>query len=281
MVEEAKLDVLAILTPSHEEHVALAIERRIHVFSEKPLSLNVERSRALYRLAEKADVILETGLMRLHDGALRSIRAKVREHHPKSAFFIKCDGSDASRRREMLPDGFDTYSFNDRLVPDVPAGLSERQTAVLKQLLWSGAHLLTALVDLFPGAQARDTFLTDSGAIHCTFTGNDDEVLRLSLLVTRVPAYFEEVRLIGGRWLGLMEFDSPYQHPGRSRTTSYEGETDVVETHREFRQSPFRRMWESLHQRIAAFQQHDAGANAVPLECQIEELALDAARLAS
>lgn len=63
MLDEAKLDALIVATPtgSHFELVNSALERNIHVFCEKPLTLNSEQSIALAKTASDHGLVAQVG----------------------------------------------------------------------------------------------------------------------------------------------------------------------------------------------------------------------------
>jgi predicted dehydrogenase len=280
MLNTAQMDALVVLTLSHEECVEIAIDRGLHVFTEKPLSLDVSRSIGLCKAAKQAGVVLDVGLMRLHDRALQTARVEFPRGCARAGLFLRCDGSDASRRREMLSASMKPSTFDLAPPPHLPDHLSEKQVGVLTRLLWSGTHLLTALVTLFPGAVAYDTKLGSDGSLVCGFTGAAGEVIHVSLLNTHVPVYFDQIRVVAPERVGVLEFESPYQHPGRSKITIHTSSPSQASFCYNFEESAFRRMWESFHRRVKG--EADEGENAIStsVECEVETLALSAAQLA-
>lgn len=281
LLRGAAVDALVILTPSHEQQIDVAIDHGIHVFTEKPISLDAAVSRRLVERAAKARVVLEVGLMRLYDPALQVAHEGVAAVPPSSAFFMKYDGSDAVRRRQLLARDVETYTFDSSSAARAPEGLSARQSAVLEQLLWSGAHLLSALAALFPRCRPARTSIAPDRSIHCEFAGAQGEILQLSLLAATVPVYHEEIRLVAPCRLTSLAFGSPYQHPGWSRVTVHGGAESPVSTRQEFHRSAFRAMWSAFHGELTGGAAGASVRHSASLACEIEQLALDAARLAS
>jgi predicted dehydrogenase len=63
MIDKSALDSMIVATPSrsHGEIVQYALERNLHVFVEKPFSINVEEGRKLAELAEKKNLVNQVG----------------------------------------------------------------------------------------------------------------------------------------------------------------------------------------------------------------------------
>jgi len=76
MLEAVDLDAVIIATPTrmHEAMVRTALERDIHVFCEKPLTLSSEDSMALSKLAERRGLVTQVGYHNKFVGAFREVR---------------------------------------------------------------------------------------------------------------------------------------------------------------------------------------------------------------
>lgn len=76
MLEAADLDAVVIATPSraHDPMVRAALERGIHVFCEKPFSLNWEEAERLADLAEQKNLVNQVGYHYRYVGAFREMK---------------------------------------------------------------------------------------------------------------------------------------------------------------------------------------------------------------
>jgi len=77
MLAEADLDAVVIATPSssHAPMVRAAFERGLHVFCEKPLTLDAAESEELSRLAEERGLVTQVGYHNRHVAAFREARS--------------------------------------------------------------------------------------------------------------------------------------------------------------------------------------------------------------
>jgi predicted dehydrogenase len=76
LIERARPHALIVATPTrtHGEISRYALERRIHVFVEKPLCLSVEEGRELVGLAERAQAVNQVGYHYRFTGAFREVK---------------------------------------------------------------------------------------------------------------------------------------------------------------------------------------------------------------
>ncbi len=76
MLDQADLDAVVIATPSrlHDDMVRQALERGLHVFCEKPFSLDWKTSEALADLAEAKGVVNQVGYHYRHVGAFQEMK---------------------------------------------------------------------------------------------------------------------------------------------------------------------------------------------------------------
>lgn len=79
MIDVAKPDVVFICTPTvfHEEIARYAIEKNIHLLCEKPLTTDVYKSLALYKLAKEKGVYHTTGLQYILDPVVREAKNMI------------------------------------------------------------------------------------------------------------------------------------------------------------------------------------------------------------
>jgi predicted dehydrogenase len=77
MLERAELDAVVVATPSssHAEMVEAAISRGLHVFCEKPLTLDPEASTRLERLARERGVVTQVGYHNRYVGAFEEVKS--------------------------------------------------------------------------------------------------------------------------------------------------------------------------------------------------------------
>lgn len=78
---EPKLDglVVATSTPSHAALVRKALQARIPVFCEKPISAKIAESVSIVHLAERLGIPVQVGFQRRSDPELRALRARIQE----------------------------------------------------------------------------------------------------------------------------------------------------------------------------------------------------------
>lgn len=77
MLEEVELDAVVIATPSssHARMVRRALERGLHVFCEKPFTLNPRDAEALSALSRERGVVTQVGYHNRFVGAFREVKA--------------------------------------------------------------------------------------------------------------------------------------------------------------------------------------------------------------
>jgi predicted dehydrogenase len=262
-------DMLVVLTGFHDDLIAAGLAAGRHVFTEKPVTTDPARTRALRQQAEAAGLLLEAGAMRACDPALHALLAAVPD--PSGGWLVKADGADEAARRRTLPAGFDPYTFAADPPPAVPAGLDSRQAAALTTLLWEGYHLLTVLAIAVPGATAATCAIDDATrAVHATVTSPAGHLY--SLMISRPPdgTFAEQARLTGTGTSATLDFPPPYSGQPATLTTAGATATGFAD--------PFTRMWNQVSARLS-----DGTTGTSPsmiLAGQVEELALGLARAA-
>ncbi|WTW91921.1 Gfo/Idh/MocA family oxidoreductase [Streptomycetaceae bacterium NBC_01309] len=264
-------DVLVVLTGVHDTLIAQAIAAGRHVVTEKPVSLDLERTRELRDRAHAAGVMLEVGAMRAHDPALHALLAAVPA--PTGGWLVKADGVDEAARRRVLPHGFAPYTFAGDPPQPTPADLGPQQLAALQVLLWQGYHLLTALVLAAPAARAHTCVLDDRGTLHATVTSGDGHAFTLVVAPAPPGCFHEQIHLADPRHAATLNFAPPYRAPAATTVTVH---TAPAGTESGFR-DPFAALWTAVHQRLAG--QHPADLpTGIDLAVRVEELAADLAR---
>ena len=76
MIDEESLDFVVVATPTkyHYQMVKYAIEKGLHVFCEKPFSLNVEEGKELVDLAVKKGIVNQVGFHNHFIGTFRELK---------------------------------------------------------------------------------------------------------------------------------------------------------------------------------------------------------------
>ncbi|MEU0516317.1 Gfo/Idh/MocA family oxidoreductase [Streptosporangium sp. NPDC006007] len=264
-------DMLVVLTGVHEELIDAALSAGAHVFTEKPVSLDLARSRALVEQARTAGLLLEVGGMRAHDPALHAALAAVPE--PAGGWLVKADGLDETARQRLLPDGFALYTFADDPPQPVPPGLEGHQVAALQILLWQGYHLLTALVLAAAGAAPAACVVDPVGQwLHATLRGPAGQLFTLIIGATPAGVFHEQIHLADAVEAATVDFARPYETAAATRlTTSADGERSGFG-------DPFAAMWAAIDERLSA--QHPADLpTSADLALRVEELALGLATM--
>ncbi|MGH3124240.1 MAG: Gfo/Idh/MocA family oxidoreductase, partial [Streptosporangiaceae bacterium] len=260
-------DMLVVLTGVHDALIGAGLAAGRHVFTEKPVTLDIARTRELRRQARAAGLLLEVGAMRACDPALHALLTAVPE--PTGGWLVKADGMDADARKRLLPAGFASYTFAADPPPTVPADLDGTQAAALQTLLWEGYHLLTALVIAVPRAAAATCALdAATRAVHATVTDAGGHLY--TVVIGRAPAggFTEQVHLTGLAASATLDFPPPYS-PGQSaRLTTATGTTGTFA-------DPFTCMWAEVSRHLAG--EHPVPGSAGIAE-RVEQLALHLAR---
>ena len=260
-------DMLLVLTGFHDDLIAAGLAAGRHVFTEKPVTTDPARTRALRQQAEAAGLLLEAGAMRACDPALHALLTAVPD--PAGGWLVKADGADEAARRHALPSGFAPYTFDADPPPVIPGGLDSRQAAALTTLLWEGYHLLTVLAVAVPGACAATCAIDDATrAVHATVTSPAGHLY--SVVIGRAPdgTFTERACLTGAGASATLDFPPPYSGQSAALTTAGTTATGFAD--------PFTCMWDQVSARLAA----PAGPSpSMILAERVEQLALGLARV--
>ncbi|MFI9206395.1 Gfo/Idh/MocA family protein [Streptomyces sp. NPDC053048] len=260
-------DMLAVLTGVHDTLIDQALDAGLHVFTEKPVSLDVERTRALISKARRAGRLLEVGAMRAHDPALHALLAAVPD--PAGGWLIKADGADEAARRAVLPPGLAPYTFAADPPQPTPAHLSDDQLAALRILLWQGYHLLTALVLAVPDARPGACTLAAHGqGLTATAHGRAGALFTLAIVPATPGDFREQIHLAGGDFTATLDFARPYEPAAGTRLTT----RPSLDRNAGFG-DPFTAMWNAVGQRLSGQHPADLPTSAA-LALRVEELAL-------
>lgn len=278
MLEE-DIDMVVILSQNHEDFIEKSLQSNKHVFTEKPVSLDLQYSYELQKMAVSRGLMLEVGLMRLHDKVVEEFYKKIPPESIKSGVFFKSDGIDALVRRSLLPKKIDTYNFHKSAPPIVPDKLNNKQILILKTLLWSGIHLMATLCQKFREVYVLACFSNeDVSSVVCILTTPHHQQFTLTICNTNSPIYIEDVRLISEHRAGSLEFSSPYIMGGLTQGTIVEQDDIYVHSENITNYEPsFFSMWGH----IARTLEENEKKNSLSLDIalQVESLARQAAEM--
>ncbi len=274
---DKNIDMVVILSPNHENLINDALDAGKHVFTEKPISLDIEHSRLLVKKAKNLKLILEVGLMRFHDIAIKSFFNQVSCREIVSGFFYKADGSDKVIREAVMPKKLEAYNFSQAETPLVPLNLTEQKLKVLKKLLWSGIHLITVLCSYFPELKVIFCKMSDSDkSVSCLLVTKDDKQFLLNISETEVESYNEGIQFIGQSTIGSLEFSSPYLLDNYTKVKiETNNSIEIVSDNQSNYKSSFVTMWENIFTNVSSGKQ----SNSAELALRVEQIARDAAEI--
>lgn len=136
-------------TPSHYQYAKYALQKRKHVFVEKPLCETLEEAEMLIKLAEEAEVKTQVGHVERFNPAIQSIA-----NLPLNPLFIE-----AHRLAHFNPRGTDVAVILDLMIHDIDLILSMVKANV-KQVHANGVAIISKTADI---ANARIEF--DNGCV--------------------------------------------------------------------------------------------------------------------
>lgn len=103
MLENKELDAVFIASPSgfHCEHITKALEKGLHVFSEKPLGLYLEEAEKVQEAVEKhPDQLFMLGFMRRYDRSYAAVKKKIDNGDIGDPVLIRCYGLDPAAKMD-------------------------------------------------------------------------------------------------------------------------------------------------------------------------------------
>ncbi|GAA3786369.1 hypothetical protein GCM10022206_27870 [Streptomyces chiangmaiensis] len=255
----------------HDSLIEEALDAGVHVVTEKPVCLDLMRTRKLAARAKDAGLLLEVGAMRAHDPALHVALAHVPE--PTGGWLVKADGVDEAARRRLLPPGFAPCTFEQDPPQPVPDHLAPHQVTALQILLWQGYHLLTALVLAVPGTTATACHLDPAGqSVHALLHGPAGEPFTLVIGATPAGVFREQIHLADPAAAATIDFARPYEPAATTQLTTTDGIQSGFG-------DPFAAMWNAADARLSG--QHPADLpTSADLALRVEDLALALAGLA-
>ncbi|CAN5224541.1 Gfo/Idh/MocA family oxidoreductase [soil metagenome] len=240
-VFDRKPDAVVVATPDayHAEIIIKALERGLHVFTEKPLCYDVADARRVRDARDNARKVVQVGYMKRFDPAYLALRDLLgRRKGPLRAVSVDVVDSDA----------WAYTAHRDLLVPDdVPPALIEenraRRTAQVNAALGTAnpdprvfrgfagpfcsslvhdINLVQGLLDAVGakiGAPIGAGFVAGDGGGHFSARLDpDDAVVAMTWVAAPKVAYYSErVRLVFDDAVYDLEFPSPYlnHHPTR------------------------------------------------------------------
>lgn len=242
------IDLLAVLTGVHEPWIEQALDARVHVFTEKPLSLDVDRSRRLRRRAARAGRLLEVGTIRAFDPAVASLLAQLPPAGLRGGWLVKADGCDETVRRPFLPDGAVPYTFAADPPQQAPACLSPAGRRALEIWLWQGYHLLTVIAMAAPHAQPLScTLAADGDAVHGCVRTETGAVIACSVGPAVPGIQLDQAVLTGPDTTFTASFPPPYGPAGPGTLTTFGHQDDDICVAPDL---PAVRMWSAIAQRL-------------------------------
>ncbi len=124
MIDGGGLDAVAIVSPSHlhTAQIAAALERGLHVFSEKPLGTTVEECRIAEAAVEKhPDRVFMLGFMRRYDPSYAYAKKMIAEGRIGRPFLVRgyCQDPESAIQGAIAYAGHSGGQFIDMAVHDI------------------------------------------------------------------------------------------------------------------------------------------------------------------
>jgi predicted dehydrogenase len=143
MLSRESLDAVVVATPHtlHYDQITAALDRDLHVLTEKPMVVDLDRAKELRRRVEGGEQVLMVGFQRHLDTAYRRARAR----------YLTTDGpAIGCVTAEITEDWIDSFTGTWRTTPDLSDGGYVTDTArhVIDAILW--------ITDLEPVAVSAD-----------------------------------------------------------------------------------------------------------------------------
>ena len=93
LMEKARPDFMIIATPTsyHAEMAKAAIQRGVHVFVEKPLTLSPQNSTELLRLAQARSVVTQVGYVNRFNEIFTAVRKLIRSGELGPVTHVQCE----------------------------------------------------------------------------------------------------------------------------------------------------------------------------------------------
>lgn len=126
MIENDELDAVFIASPSgyHCEQIKLALEKSLHIFSEKPLGLYLEDAiDAMHAVNNHPNQVFMLGFMRRYDKSYAYAKKKIEEGYIGKPVLVRCYGLDPkAAMKPFLNFAKNSYSgglFLDMAIHDI------------------------------------------------------------------------------------------------------------------------------------------------------------------
>jgi myo-inositol 2-dehydrogenase/D-chiro-inositol 1-dehydrogenase len=97
MINNPELDAVAVLSPSplHVGHIVAALDKGLHVFSDKPLGVNIEECREAEKAVERnPEKVFFLGFMRRYDPSYAYAKKLIDQGKIGKPFLVKCTSCD-------------------------------------------------------------------------------------------------------------------------------------------------------------------------------------------
>ncbi|WP_067181530.1 Gfo/Idh/MocA family protein [Microtetraspora niveoalba] len=269
-------DMLAVLTGVHEPWIERALSAGVHVFTEKPVSLDIAKTRRFRQQAARSGLLLEVGAVRAHDGAVDVLLQHLSSGDLRGGWLVKADGTDERERRQFLPPAADAYTFSADPPQPCPAGLSTAGQQALKILLWQGYHLLTVLALVSPRAQPVACTVTGT-SVHACVRAPNGALIALTVGAAPPGTHIDQALFTGPTGTTTATFGPPYGPAGPGQVIAYDPQPSPVPIPP---MAPADRMWSAIARRLITFRQQVGGGTGDLAEV-IERLAYRLACLAN
>ncbi|RBP46874.1 inositol 2-dehydrogenase [Garciella nitratireducens] len=105
MIENSNLDAVCIVSPSgfHAEQIQLAMKKGLHVFSEKPMGLNIKEIENTIKIIDQCpNQVFQLGFMRRYDDSYKYAKKLVDNGEIGELTVIRCYGIDPSSGLESF-----------------------------------------------------------------------------------------------------------------------------------------------------------------------------------
>lgn len=242
------VDIVAILTLEHSDAIKNAFSAGKAVFTEKPVSLDLDTTVRLGREAVNLGIQFEVGVMRSFDPILGLLPSEVSSGRIYPYLFRKIDGLDPVSRRRAIPASLGTYST------DVSRSASPSPVTLARQmLLWSGYHLLTGLSVLTEGREREVVATVVSERRLMSMIASPGGPISVILADSSAPIYEDSISVSAeGSQEHLVSFSTPYLgEPSALSTWDFNGAPDIGR--RVISHGPttgVHKMWESIAERL-------------------------------
>tara|TARA_Y100001934_G_C12380961_1_gene792382 strand:- start:4990 stop:5979 length:990 start_codon:yes stop_codon:yes gene_type:complete len=223
LLEEIDAASIVVPTKLHSQIAELCINKKIHVFIEKPITETLEQANHIIRLAKKNKVIIQVGHIERLNPALRAL----------SSYKIFPKFIELQRLAPYTSRGTDVPVVLDKMIHDIDILLSLVDSSV-QTIQATGLSILTNSLDI---AHARIRFKNGTVASIMSSRIAQDEVRKIKLFQKNLYVTIDlligltEVYEIGDskESLATKELIVPFNYKDKNKFISYE-KPKIIET---------------------------------------------------